>query len=139
VRQARQERFDFLGYTFGPYPGYQCPLCNRQAQDFLSNARGFKDAGVRVLMVYPGAAEGLEKRANEFVRDKSFPAGFELLLDPDYRFTRLYDLRWNAPNETAYPSTFVIDQRGVVTFAKISHEHCGRTTATEILNVLKKR
>lgn len=121
------------------YPGYQCPFCNRQAQDFLSNAKGFKDAGVRVLMVYPGAAEGLDRRASEFASDKPFPEGFDLLLDPDFRFTQLYDLRWNAPNETAYPSTFVIDQRGVVTFAKISREHGGRTTATEILNVLTKR
>jgi peroxiredoxin Q/BCP len=120
------------------YPGYQCPFCKRQAQDFLRKAKNFRDAGVTVLMVYPGAAEGLGMRASEFASETTLPDGFEMLLDPDYRFTQLYDLRWDAPKETAYPSTFVINQQGVVTFVKVSREHGGRTTAAEVLEVLVK-
>ena len=41
-------------------------------------------------------------------------------------------------NETAYPSTFIIDQRGIVTFAKIRQEHDGRETSAEIVEPLKK-
>ena len=121
------------------YPGYQCPICNRQVQEFLSSAQGFSELGVRVVMVYPGPPEGLGTKAQEFTADKKFPDNFELLLDPGYEFTRLYGLRWDAPGETAYPSTFLIDQRGVVFFAKVSKSHGDRTRAVDIIEILKKK
>ena len=121
------------------YPGYQCPLCNQQAHDFLKNAQGFADAKVRVVLVYPGPPDNLGTRATEFVSDKKLPENFDLLLDPGYEFTNLYGLRWDAPNETAYPSTFLIDQKGTVFFSKISKTHGGRTKAAELLEVLMKR
>lgn len=121
------------------FPGYQCPFCNRQAQDFIRSAKSFAEAGVHVIMVYPGPAENLEAHAKEFAEGKNLPGGFDLALDPGYQFTQLYDLRWNAPNETAYPSTFIIDRQGFVIFAKISKEHGGRATAAEIVRVLKQQ
>lgn len=121
------------------YPGYQCPLCNRQAHDFLKNAQGFADANAWVILVYPGPPDDLGTRATEFVADKKLPDNFFLLLDPGYEFTNLYGLRWDAPNETAYPSTFLIDQKGIVFFSKISKNHGGRTKASELLEVLMKR
>lgn len=121
------------------YPGYQCPLCNQQVHDFLKNAQGFADAKVRVILVYPGPPENLGARAAEFVADKPLPEHFDLLLDPGYEFTNLYGLRWDAPNETAYPSTFLVDQKGVVFFSKISKTHGGRTKAAELIEVLMKR
>jgi thioredoxin-dependent peroxiredoxin len=121
------------------YPGYQCPLCNQQAHDFLKNAQGFADAKAQVILVYPGPPDDLGARATEFVADKKLPDNFYLLLDPGYEFTNLYGLRWDAPNETAYPSTFLIDQKGIVFFSKISKSHGGRTKAAELLEVLMKR
>jgi hypothetical protein len=47
--------------------------------------------------------------------------------------TNQYGLRWDAPHETAYPSTFLIDRKGVVFFRKISHPHGDRTSAADIL------
>lgn len=120
------------------YPGYQCPFCNRQAQDFIKNAQGFADAGARVVMVYPGPGQDLGMHAQEFMVGKTFPNNFDLLLDPDYEFTNRYGLRWDAPQETAYPSTFLLDRYGAVFFAKISKEHGGRSTAAEILAALKQ-
>jgi len=90
------------------YPGYQCPFCNRQVQDLIQHSSEFEAAGVRVVMVYPGPAQDLEMRAAEFLSGKKLPDHFYLLLDPDYRFTNQYGLRWDAPRETAYPSTFLI-------------------------------
>jgi peroxiredoxin len=119
------------------FPGYQCPLCQRQVRDYVKNASGFSKAGVRVVMVYPGPAQELPKRAQEFAADKDLPPHFEMLLDPDYRFTNLYGLRWNAPGETAYPATFLLNGDGTVTFAKISDSHGGRTSASEVLARLK--
>jgi len=118
------------------YPGYQCPICNRQVQEFLGAAAEFAKTGAQVLMVYPGPEADLADRAREFTADKEFPDNFHLLLDPGYKFTNLYGLRWKAPRETAYPSTFLIDQTGVIFFAKISDSHGGRTTATTVINAL---
>jgi peroxiredoxin Q/BCP len=118
------------------FPGYQCPYCNRQVQDYVRNSASF--TSVRVLLIYPGAAADAAVRAREFAQNKDLPATFDLLPDPDYRITNLYNLRWDAPGETAYPSTFVLDRDGRVAFARISRSHGGRTTAAEIATELQK-
>jgi peroxiredoxin len=120
------------------YPGYQCPYCNRQVQDFIQNEKGFAEAGVKVLLVYPGPPADLGAHAAEFLTDKKLPAGFDMLLDPGYEFTNKYGLRWDAAKETAYPSTFLIDGKGTIFFSKVVREHGGRTTAAEILDALPK-
>jgi peroxiredoxin len=120
------------------YPGYQCPFCNRQAQDFIQKSKDFAERGARVVMVYPGPPQNLGEKATEFMANKTLPDTFDLLLDPGYEFTNLYGLRWDAPRETAYPSTFLIDRKGIVFFSKVVKEHGGRTTASEILNALPK-
>jgi peroxiredoxin len=107
------------------YPGYQCPYCNRQVQDFIQKSQGFADAGAHVILVCPGPPQDLNTQANEFLTDKTFPANFDLVLDPGYEFTNQYGLRWDAAQETAYPSTFLIDRQGVVFFSKIVKEHAG--------------
>ncbi|WP_417382707.1 peroxiredoxin family protein [Gimesia sp.] len=118
------------------YPEYQCPVCTRQVGQFIANTAKFKKAKASVVMVYPGAAKDLEKRADEFIRDQSLPENFYFLVDPDYKFTNAYHLRWNAKRETAYPSTFVIDKDGKIKYAKISKTHGGRANAKEVLQAL---
>jgi peroxiredoxin len=120
------------------YPGYQCPNCNRQVQDFIQRAPAFAEAGASVIFVYPGPPHQLAAKAGEFLKEKKLPDHFEMLLDPDYVFTKAYGLRWDAAKETAYPSTFLIDRQGGVFFSKIVKSHGGRTTATEILSALPK-
>jgi peroxiredoxin Q/BCP len=119
------------------WPGYQCPLCTRQVNEFVRQAREFKQRGARVVMVYPGPAEKLQAYAQDFLKDKAWPADFLFLVDPDYSFTNAYGLRWAAKNETAYPSTFVIERGGKIAFAKISKTHGGRVSATQVLAELK--
>ncbi|MCC6858378.1 MAG: AhpC/TSA family protein [Bryobacterales bacterium] len=121
------------------YPGYQCPFCNRQAQDFLRNSKAFAQSGAHVVMVYPGPPQNLQRLAKDFVAGKTLPDHFDLLLDPGYEFTNLYGVRWDSPGETAYPSTFLIDRGGIVFFVRVSKEHGGRTTAAEILRRLSKQ
>jgi peroxiredoxin len=115
------------------YPGYQCPICTKQFGEFRGKADEFKKAGAQVLLVYPGPADGLKDKAAEFVKGKDYPAHFTLLLDPDYTFTNAYGLRWDAKNETAYPSTFVIDGKRKVTFAKVSKEHGDRAKVQDVI------
>src|SRR6266581_225493 len=66
------------------YPGYQCPFCNRQVQDFIRKSQGFADAGAHVVLVYPGPPQDLNAKANEFLADKKLPDNFALVLDPGY-------------------------------------------------------
>jgi len=49
-----------------------------------------------------------------------------------------YGLRWEAPNETAYPSTFIINKKGEIVFSKISTTHGGRSNDEEIIEALGK-
>ena len=90
------------------YPGYECPFCNRQVREFIRDAPKFASAGARIVMVYPGPS-------------------------PDQ-----YGLRWDAPGETAYPSTFLIDRNGTIFFTKIVKAHGGRSTPQELVEMLPK-
>lgn len=121
------------------FPGYQCPLCSVQATKFLEQADKFRKAGASVVFIYPGAAEGLKRHSEEFLRGRKLPRNFQLLLDPDYTFTEMYKLRWNAPGETAYPATFIIDSEQVVQFSKVSRTHGDRATVDEALRALESR
>ena len=118
--------------------GYQCPFCNRQFGDFLKAASDIDAIGARVVWVYPGPADEVRKRAEEFTAGKPFPPNFRFVLDPSYAFTQSYDLRWDAPRESAYPSTFVIDRAGIVRYALVSKSHGGRSTAAEVIAELRR-
>jgi peroxiredoxin len=120
------------------WPGYQCPLCTRQVQDYIASASGFATAKARVVMVYPGPADDLNAHAAEFLKNKQWPKEFVYVTDPSFTMVKAYGLRWDAPSETAYPSTFVIDGQGVVRFAKISRGHGDRTKAADILEELNR-
>jgi peroxiredoxin len=119
------------------YPGYQCPYCQKQAHDFIEHATEFASKKAIVLLVYPGPPADLDQRAKEFLaKQADLPANVIMVTDPDYKMTNLYDLRWDASHETAYPSTFILDRSGTVLFEKISHSHGDRTTAQDILDQL---
>lgn len=121
------------------WPGYQCPICDRQVHDFIASETAFTEAKAQLIFVYPGPANDLKAHAEEFKnwRGKQWPNEFLYVLDPDYTMVNAYGLRWDAPRETAYPSTFVLDKKRGIRFAKISHSHGDRTTATEILKAVQ--
>lgn len=96
----------------------------------------FQMAGANILAVYPGPEGELQEYAEDFVRGETIPENFYLLLDPGLRFTDQYGLRWDAPDENAYPATFLIDQDGSVRFAKISDNYGDRAGADTILALL---
>jgi peroxiredoxin len=121
------------------WPGYKCHICDLQVQDFIASAAGFAEANSRVIMVYPGPADDLKAHAKQFaeMKGKQWPKDFLYVMDPDYTMVNTYGLRWDAPRETAYPSTVVLDRKSVVRFAKISKSHGDRTKAADILKELK--
>jgi len=116
--------------------GRQCPICNRQVGEFLSHSKEILATGARVVLIYPGPTDKLKDHAEDFISGKGLPDGVFFVIDPDMKFVSDWDLRWDAPGETAYPSTFVIDRQGIVRFSKISHSHGNRATSGEVLQVL---
>ena len=121
------------------YPGYQCPYCTKQVHDFVEHASAFAASGTQVLLVYPGPTADLNQRAKEFLaKQNTLPENIHLVVDLDYRVTRLYGLRWDAPHETAYPSTFVLDRHDMVLFEKVSRGHGDRMSAADTLAELTR-
>ena len=118
------------------YPGYQCPFCTKQVGELVAKDADFAKTKTDVVMVYPGPADGLAGHATEFVSGMSLPKRFHLTLDPDYSFTNRYGLRWNAPQETAYPSTYVVGRDGRIVYARTSHSHGDRAPVAEVLHAL---
>lgn len=118
------------------YAGYQCPICNAQVGEFLGQATKFKAADASLVFVYPGPADGLEGKAKEFIRGKTLPENVFLAVDPDYEFTDAYGLRWDAPRETAYPATYVVDEKRKSQFAKVSTTHGGRAKAADVVSAV---
>jgi len=122
------------------YPGYDCPFCVQQVHDFILHGAEFAAKDTRVLLVYPGPPAGLDQHAKAFLeKQANLPDNVVLVVDPDYMMTNLYGLRWAAPHETAYPSTFILDMKGIVVFEKISHGHGDRLSAQETLEHLPKQ
>ena len=120
------------------FPGYQCPYCTKQVHDFVEHSADFHAAHAQVLLVYPGPPADLDQHAKEFLaKQANLPANVTLVTDPDYTLTNLYHLRWDAPHETAYPSTFVLSPDGRVTFVHISRAHGDRTSSADVLAALK--
>ena len=136
LRQAVENKETLLVVLRG-YPGYQCPICSRQVADFIVHQEEFKEENVQVVMVYPGPVEGLEELAEEFLANKNWPENYIFLLDPDYTMLNQYNLRWDAPRETSYPSTFHIMPGGNIAHLQISQGHGGRVDAETALSWVK--
>jgi peroxiredoxin len=138
VRMSTEQRGnDLVLVVLRGFPGYQCPYCVKQVHDFIDHASDFAAKNTRVLIVYPGPPADLDQHAKDFLEKQAgLPANIVLVTDPDYTVTNLYGLRWDAPHETAYPSTFVLDKKGIIAFEKISHSHGDRLSAEDALNNL---
>jgi thioredoxin-dependent peroxiredoxin len=144
VRMSEEQHgHDLVLVILRGFPGYQCPYCVKQVHDFVEHASDFAAKNARVLLVYPGppASRGilgkkaeLDQHAKDFLaKQAELPPNIVLVTDPDYTVTNLYGLRWNAFHETAYPSTFILDKKGMVVFEKISHSHDDRLSAQDAL------
>ncbi|CAD74478.1 probable bacterioferritin comigratory protein (Bcp) [Rhodopirellula baltica SH 1] len=129
--KALTEKSPVVMLVLRGWPGKQCPMCSRQVGEFLSKKAALKD--VQVVMIYPGPAELLEMHAKEFQGNKTFPPNYHFVLDPDYKFTSAWGLRWDAPRETAYPSTFVVDQNQKIVFGKTVISHGDRADVATVV------
>ena len=116
--------------------GYDLILVARNGEKLKSLADRLTAETGRSVKALPA---DLGDKAKEFLaKQGELPANFNLVIDPDYKMTNQYGLRWDAPHETAYPSTFILDRKGIVLYRKISHAHGDRSSADEVLAELIK-
>ncbi len=120
------------------YPGYQCPICSRQVSGLVNRAKALASATDRVILVYPGEPTLLERHAEEFMGSRSLPEPLVIVRDEGLKMVNQWGLRWDAPHETAYPATYIIDRNGRVSWSKVSDNHAGRSTVEEIMKELRK-
>jgi len=141
VRMSRVLRgHDLVLVILRGFPGYQCPYCVRQVHDFIDHASAFEAKNTRILLVYPGPPGDLDQHAKDFLaKQTALPSNVVLVTDPDYAVTNQYGLRWDAPHETAYPSTFILNRKGMIVFEKVSHTHGDRLSAEDALEHLPAR
>ena len=119
------------------YPGYQCPVCSRQFASLANRATALGKEAHRVILVYPGKAEMLERHAERFKGSRSLPEPLVIVRDDGMKMVASWGLRWNSRRETAYPATYVIDRNGRIRWKKVSQSHAGRSTVEEILKQLR--
>lgn len=134
--EALVERGPAVVVVLRGWSGGQDSFDTQQVADLVRKTAEFRASNSRVVLVYPGEAEGLKAAADAFVAAKDLPANFDLVIDPDFAMTRAYDLRWEGPDETAYPSTFVLGPGRKVAFAKVGRKNSDRAAASQILQVL---
>lgn len=120
------------------FPGYQCPLCSKQVNSLANRAETLGKLAHRVILVYPGPSNELEQHASDFIGPRTLPEPMVVVRDAEMRMVESWGLRWKAPRETAYPSTFVIDTDGTVVWSKVSDSHAGRAETEEIVKALRK-
>ena len=119
------------------YPGYQCPFSQQQFEAYQAAAASFAAAGAEVVFVYPGdGGQELLKNARQLAGALVLPAHTHMVVDAGYEFTTLYGLRWQSTNQTAYPSTFLVDPKGMIFFAHTGRTSSDQTPPTETLAAL---
>jgi peroxiredoxin len=115
------------------YVGGTCPFCTRQFSELIGAAKKFDKAGATVVVIHPGTVLDLETHAKQFIGAQRLPKSFRFLLDPDLQFANAYHVRSQAPGDTAYPASFVIDRNAVVRFAHVGRSPSDRASAATLL------
>lgn len=120
------------------FPGYQCPECTRQLGSLANRAKALATEAHRVILVYPGPQQELERRAEEFKGARKLPDPLVIVRDDGMEVVQQWGLRWNGLKETAYPATYIIDRNGRVRWKQVSQSHAGRSSIEDILKELRR-
>jgi len=119
------------------YPGYQCPFSQQQFLNYQQTAAQFAALGAQVVFIYPGtASKNLADDAAQMTGGQPLAANTHLVLDPDYAFANQYGLRWDDPNQTVYPSTFLVSKSRMIFFAHTGTSSSDLTPPTDALAAL---
>lgn len=137
------------------YRGFWCPVCNRHLGSMQDSLKMIEKTGAKVIAVSPEKPEYLDKMANKS------GAEFTLLYDEDYKIANAYDVNFkptamqlfiyntvlrgdlkNTHSDNSQrlpiPATYIVNQKGIVSWRQFDHDYKKRSSVKEILNALKK-
>jgi hypothetical protein len=60
------------------------------------------------------------------------------VIDPDLTAVKAFGVRWNAPDQHAYPSTFVVDAKNTIQFAHVGASAGDRPPAARVLEAVRR-
>ena len=112
-----------------------CVYCVTQTEALCDNIEGFKEAGCEVYVVYPGDRNRLEAFMESF-RNFSKHMGeppLGVLYDRNMELVE----RMGITSELAIPSTFVIDERGVIRYSYVGIDVEDRPSAEQVLTAIR--
>jgi peroxiredoxin len=115
-----------------------CIYCTRQTGDLAKNSKAFNDAGAEILVVYPGREDQINafvKSVREYEKsdDPRFQLPFKVLLDVNQDVVRTL----NIAGDLAHPTTFVLDDKGIVRYQYVGKTLSDRPTAQNLLDAVK--
>lgn len=119
------------------FGGGVCVYCTAQTRAFCSAGafEQFEQLGAELMVVFPGPRNGLEafKRGYEALNQEEIPP-YGLLYENDYIVSELMDLEGNK----VVPSTFVLDEQGIVRFAYIGQHEADRPSVERVVEALRE-
>ena len=137
-----------LGSFLGPnkvllvfYRGGWCPFCNAQLGALSQDYSKFEELNTKIVAV---SGEEIEK-GKDFLKKIGSP--FTLLSDTGFRAIDLYGVRDPSSPEAlkakgikslAKPSSFIIDERGIIRYKYVGKNATDRPKVGELLRVLKQ-
>ena len=119
------------------YAAGLCVYCTAQTESLCDEGafEKFQELNTRLLVVFPGGKNGMEafKRGYEALSKKELPP-YEILYERDIIVGKLLDLS----GEKVIPSTFILDEQGIVRFAYIGEDIADRPTLDLLISELGK-
>jgi len=112
-----------------------CVYCITQTEALCDNAEAFRAEGCEVFVVYPGERNRLEVFMESFeaVSKHMGEPPIGVLYDRDMELVK----RMGITSEFAIPSTFVIDERGVIRYSYVGRDIEDRPAAEDILTAIR--
>lgn len=121
--------------------GTWCPFCSRQVEDLTKHYKDIAESGARLILVSPQPLE-TTRRVADF-----FKVEFEFWLDESLHVTRQLGLllpagvpdsyRKEYGEDTIWPASLVIDEKGMIRFSGISKFIIDRPNPEKLLSVVK--
>ncbi|MFT7617851.1 MAG: peroxiredoxin Q/BCP [Planctomycetota bacterium] len=124
-----------LVFTRG-FPGYICPMCTTYTAQITLEYQKFDDAGVKVLLVFPGQSTQVDDfvdACQEIAQsDEKIP--FPVLLDPDLEAVKAFNIR----ADLSLPATYIFDGDGVMRWGFVGEKPHERPSVQVLLEQVQK-
>lgn len=116
------------------YLGEVCCYCVAQTKALAKARAKLEQANVEVLVLYPGPKEN--EQAFRQLYELEFgegPPPYRVFYDPDLELVTQLGIA----GDLAFPSTFVIDERGIIRYAYVGEHRADRPATRKLIEVIE--